>query len=60
LRATRVNRVFCTDEKHIRTENTVMVNTKQGVGVLFKITDCARTVFCPRNIATLQQQERAI
>jgi hypothetical protein len=32
LRAARANRVFCTDEKHIRTENAVMVNTKQGVG----------------------------
>jgi hypothetical protein len=42
LRAARANRVFCTDEKRIRTENTVMVNTKRGVGVLYKIVDCAR------------------
>jgi len=32
LRATRANRVFCTDEKHIGTENTVMVNTKTRRG----------------------------
>jgi hypothetical protein len=51
LRATRANRVFCTDEKRIRTENTVIVNTKQGVGVSYKIADCVRTVFRPRNIA---------
>jgi hypothetical protein len=30
LRAARANRVFCTDEKRIRTENTVLVNTKHG------------------------------
>jgi hypothetical protein len=30
LRAARANRVFCADEKRIRTENTVMVNTKQS------------------------------
>ena len=32
LRAARANRVFCTDEKHIRTENTVMVNKDGGAG----------------------------
>jgi len=37
LRAARANRVFCTDEKRIRTENTVLVNTKQGVRGLYKI-----------------------
>ena len=37
LRAARANRVFCTDEQHIRTENTVMVNTKHSVWVLYKI-----------------------
>jgi len=37
LRAARANRVFCTDKKRIRTENTVTVNTKDGVGVLYKI-----------------------
>jgi len=31
LRAPRANRDFHTDEKHIRMEITVMVNTKQGV-----------------------------
>jgi hypothetical protein len=30
LRAARANRVFCADEKRIRTENTVMVNTKHS------------------------------
>ena len=45
LRAARANRVFCTDEKRIRTENTVIVNTKQGMGVLYKIADCVRMCF---------------
>jgi hypothetical protein len=49
LRAARANRVFCTDEKRIRTENTVIVNTKQAVWVLYKIADCARTASRPRN-----------
>jgi hypothetical protein len=47
LRAARANRVFWTDEKHIRPENTVTVNTKQSVGVLYKIADCVRTVSRP-------------
>jgi len=54
LRAARANRVFCTDKKRIRTENTVIVNTKHGVMVFYKIADCARPVSCPRKIATLQ------
>ncbi|MBI5912321.1 MAG: hypothetical protein HY848_20525 [Betaproteobacteria bacterium] len=37
LRAARANRVFRADEKRIRTENTVMGNTKQSVGVLARI-----------------------
>jgi hypothetical protein len=45
LRAARANRVFGRDEKHIRSEDTVLVNTKQGVGVLYKIVDCARMCF---------------
>jgi hypothetical protein len=45
LRAARANRVFCTDEKRIRAENAVIVNAKQGVEVLYKIADCARTAF---------------
>jgi hypothetical protein len=45
LRAARANRVFCTDKKRIRTENTVIVNTKHGVGILYKIVDCARMCF---------------
>src|SRR5665647_920300 len=73
LRAARANRVFCTDEKHIRTENTVTVNTKHRVEVLYKIVDCARicfssvrnrrsarTVSRPRYSAALQQRGAAI
>ena len=41
----RANRVFYTDEKHIRVENTVMVNTKPDVGVLYRIADCVRMCF---------------
>jgi hypothetical protein len=37
LRAARANRVFCTDGKHIRTENTVIVNRKANAGVLYDI-----------------------
>jgi hypothetical protein len=55
LRAARANRVFCTDEKRFRTENTVIVNTKHSMVVLSKIADCARTASRPRNITTLQQ-----
>jgi len=32
LRAPRANRVFCTDEKHIRAENTVMDKSNTGSG----------------------------
>src|SRR5450759_2301782 len=67
---TRANRVFCTDKKRIRTENTVMDKSKGGSGwLLYKIVDCARMAFSsvrnrrsartvsrPRNIATLQQR----
>jgi len=45
LRAARANRVFYTDEKRIRIENTVIVNTKQCVEVLYKIADCVRMCF---------------
>jgi hypothetical protein len=45
LRAARANRIFYTDEKRIRIENTVIVNTKQDVGVLYQIVDCARMCF---------------
>jgi len=46
LRAPRANRVFCTDEKHIRAENTVMDKNKGGLGRLFsKIVDYARMRF---------------
>src|ERR1039458_1151582 len=44
LRAARANRVFCTDEKRIRAENTVMDKSKNGLGLLLS------------NIATRQQQ----
>jgi hypothetical protein len=47
LRAARANRIFCTDEKRIRIENTVVVNTKQDAEVLSRIADCVRTVFRP-------------
>jgi hypothetical protein len=30
----RANRVFCTDEKRIRTENAVLVNTKRNAAAL--------------------------
>jgi hypothetical protein len=43
LRALRANRVFCTDEKHIRAENTVIFENEDTAGVLYKITDCVRT-----------------
>jgi len=43
LRAVRANRVFCTDEKRIRTENTVTVKASHSVWGLYKIADCART-----------------
>jgi len=68
----RANRVFGTDEKRIRTKNTVRVNTKQGVRVLYKIVDSARMCFSsvryrrsartasrPRSIAT-PHERRAI
>jgi hypothetical protein len=32
LRATRANRVFCTDKKRIRTENPVMMKNKDSLG----------------------------
>jgi hypothetical protein len=36
----RANRVFCTDEKRIRTENTVLVKRNKGLGLsLYKIDD---------------------
>ena len=47
LRAARANRVFCTDDKRIRTENTVTVNTKHSVGFLYEIVDRVRTASCP-------------
>jgi hypothetical protein len=45
LRAPRANRVFGTDEKRIRTENTVMGKPKDALGILIKIADCVRTRF---------------
>jgi len=42
----RANRVFCTDEKRIRTENTVTDKSNNGLGlVLYKIAGCARMCF---------------
>jgi len=45
LRAARANRVFWTDEKRIRPENTVMDKNKDSVGGLFEIVDCAQMCF---------------
>jgi hypothetical protein len=50
LRAPRANRVFRTDEKRIRSENTVTDKSKGSVGVLSKIPDCVRTDLGPRAI----------
>jgi hypothetical protein len=64
----RANRVFCTDKKRIRTENTVTTKSNNGLGLsLYEIADCARMAFSsvrnrrsartasrPRKIATLQ------
>jgi hypothetical protein len=48
LRATRANRIFRTDEKRIRTENTVMDKGNSGPGL----------VLC--NIAILKQPRGAV
>jgi hypothetical protein len=46
LRAARANRVFHTDEKRIRMENTVIDKSKNGLGLVFyKIVDCVRMCF---------------
>ena len=45
LRAARANRVFQTDKKRIRLENTVMVNTKHNAKGLYKIVNCVRICF---------------
>jgi len=45
LRAPRANRVFGTDEKRIRTKNTVIYKTEDTAGVLYKIADWARMCF---------------
>jgi hypothetical protein len=37
LRALRANPVFCTDEKRIHTENTVMDKGNSGFGLLLSI-----------------------
>jgi hypothetical protein len=48
LRAARANRVFCTDEKRIRTENTVIDKSDKRLGLsLYKIADCVRMAFHP-------------
>jgi hypothetical protein len=50
LRAARANRVFGTDKKRIRTENTVIDKKKNSPEVLYKIVDCVRMCFsCARN-----------
>jgi hypothetical protein len=46
LRAARANRVFGTDEKRIRTKDTVMDKSKHDLGLLLsKIADCVRMCF---------------
>jgi hypothetical protein len=68
--ALRAPTVFLVRIKTIRTKNTVMDKSNNGLGLfLYKIADCVRTafrpcaigdprgrVFRPRNIATLQQR----
>jgi len=49
LRAPRANRIFGTDEKRIRTKNTVLDKSKDRAGVLYKIVDCARMCFSSVN-----------
>jgi hypothetical protein len=50
LRALRANRVFCTDKKRIRTENTVTDKYNDSAWVLYKIVDCMRTAFRPHAV----------
>jgi hypothetical protein len=46
LRAPRANRVFGTDEKRIRTKNTVMDKSDHGWKLLlYEIADCVRICF---------------
>jgi hypothetical protein len=61
LRALRANRVFGTDEKRIRTENTVIGKSKDGMRFLYKIADCARIRFssvCNRRSARTGRRPR--
>jgi hypothetical protein len=52
LRAARANPVFGTDEKRIRTKNTVMDKSNKGLDLLlYGIAHCVRTASRPRNIA---------
>src|SRR3990167_5959465 len=51
----RANRVFCTDKKHIRTENAVMDKSKSGLGgFLKKVGRLRRVVFFPRPKPTIR------
>jgi hypothetical protein len=51
LRAARANPVFRTDEKRIRTENTVIYKSRNRSGLfLYKIADCVRIAFHPHAI----------
>jgi hypothetical protein len=57
LRALRANRVLATDEKRIRSQNTVIDKSSRGLGLcLCEIGDGPQTVFHPRNFATLQKR----
>jgi hypothetical protein len=45
LRAPRANRVFGTDEKHIRTENMVMDKNNNGLGSLLSKFDRCSSMY---------------
>jgi hypothetical protein len=44
LRASRANRVFGTDEKRIRTKNTVMDKSNNGLGLPLSKTSRIRSI----------------
>jgi hypothetical protein len=50
LRAQRANRVSGADQKRIRTKNTVMDKSKNGLLILSMIAACARTGRRPRKL----------
>jgi len=50
LRAARANRIFCTDEKRIRTENTVMGKDK------FSAAPCPTSQLCDKDGGDMTRQ----